>query len=178
MNTLTPSRVLLPILLALVIPEIPAVAQMAPMGMGAPTSQGAAPWPDSQPPPCIAEFLKLRENVEKAGNAAKTARDHNASREEMCKLITTFVGVEGKMVSYASANASSCGIPMQAVQQMKEGHAKTTVVRKQICSAGPQPGAVAPTLSDALGTNSFSTESPKTSRMGTFDTLTGNPLKQ
>jgi hypothetical protein len=144
------------------------------MGAG---QAGQNPWA-STPPPCVQQFLKLREAVEKQGNAAKTAREHNASREEMCKVITVFVGAEEKMVSYAAANASTCGIPPQAVQQMKVGHARTIQVKTQICSAGPQGGPVAPTLSDALGTNTLPTVDAKASRMGTFDTLTGNPLKQ
>jgi hypothetical protein len=182
MNAVTP-RVLLPILVTLGISALPASAQMAPMmgtgpmtGQG--TAQGTAPWPSNTPPPCIAEFLKLRENVEKLGLAAKNARDHNASREEMCKLVTTFVGAEGKMVNYAATNGATCGIPAQAVQQMKEGHVRTVAVRQQICTAGPQPGNVAPTLSDALGTNTFPTQNTQAKRMGTFDTLTGDPLKQ
>jgi len=177
-------------LLAALAAPVSASAQMGPMGptglgpmgpmapgpSGPPSGPGGTSgWPTGNPPPCIAEFLKLRSEVEKAGIAAKTARAHNAPREEMCKLITTFVAAEAKMVSYASANASSCGIPPPAIKQMKEGHEKTGVIRAQIC-AGPGPAA-APTLSDALGASSFALDGVK-AKSSTFNTLTGNPLKQ
>jgi hypothetical protein len=179
MKVNTPSRVLLPILVALIIPTIPASAQMAPMGVGpmGPPGAGPSPWPSNQPPPCLAEFLKLRAVVEKLGMAAKAGHDHHASREEMCKLIGTFSGAEEKMVTYAAANVSGCGIPAEAVKQMRGNHEHTVMVRNQVCAAGPTPGPVAPTLSDAL-TNTSAPPTAKAAHTGTFDTLTGNPLKQ
>lgn len=178
MKVNTSNRVLLPILVALVIPVIPASAQM-PMGVGPMGPPGGAPaqWPSSQPPPCLAEFLKLRAVTEKLGLAARAGHDHHASREEMCKLIGSFSGAEEKMVSYASANMSSCGIPPEAVKQMKAGHERTATIRNQICSAGPAPGPAVPTLSDAL-TGTSVVPASKASHTGTLDTLTGNPLKQ
>jgi hypothetical protein len=169
---------------ALLAPVSASAQMMGPMGAGpmspmapgpmGPPSGGASSWP-SNPPPCVGGFLKLRSEVEKAGLAAKAAREHKASREDMCKLITTFVAAEAKMVGYAAANASACGIPPQAIKQMQEGHVKTTAVRTQICT-GPAPAAP-PTLSDALGTSSFAIDSIK-AKSNTFNTLTGNPLKQ
>jgi hypothetical protein len=182
MNAVTLNRVLLLVLVAAAIQAIPASAQMAPMGMSpmgvAPPGGGPTQWPSSQPPPCLAAFLKLRDVVEKTGLAAKAAHEHHASREEMCKIIQTFSGSEEKMVSYAAANVTTCGIPAEAVKQMKSNHEHTVKVREQVCAAGPTAGPVAPTLSDALGTNSLAIDSIKSSRTSTFNTLTGNPLKQ
>jgi hypothetical protein len=172
MNAVTMSRALLPILAALAASVVSASAQMGPMG-GAPMGAGGA-WPSS-PPPCIAEFVKLRENVEKTGLAAKAAHDQGASREDMCKIIETFTAAEEKMVKYADLNAASCGIPAEAMKQMKGNHAHTVLIRKQVCSAGPAAAPAAPTLSDALGTNAAPTATTKNGK-GTFDTLTGNPL--
>jgi hypothetical protein len=128
-----------------------------------------------QPPPCVAEFMRLRGLVEKEGMAAKAAHDKNASREEMCKIITVFTTAEDKMVKYAEANATTCGIPADAIKQMKGNHGHTATVQKQICAAGPAPGGPPPpTLSDALGTN---TSAPTASgNKGQFETLTGNAL--
>jgi hypothetical protein len=170
MNAVMLRRALLPIVAALVFSVAPASAQMAPMG----APGGAAPWPGN-PPPCVAEFMKLRETVEKHGNAAKALQQSHPTREAMCKAIQMFTAAEEKMVNYASANAASCGIPPEAIKQMKGGHAKTMQVRQQICSAGPAPAPAAPTLSEALGTGSSPMQGPKTSK-GTFDTLTGNAL--
>jgi len=189
----TPSRALLPILAVLTVCTIPASAQMAPMSGagpswgnvpsgGAPTTSAGPAWGQpqmqpqmqpQQPPPCVAEFMQLRSNVEKYGLAAKAAHEKNASREEMCKLITTFSAAEEKMIKYAATNASSCGIPAQAVGQMKTNHEHSMMIRKQICSAGPAAGPAPPTLSDALANNPGPTS---TKGSGTYDSLTGNPL--
>jgi hypothetical protein len=175
MNAVTMSRAVLPILAALTVSVVPAFAQMAPIGMGGAPGPGAgAAWPGN-PPPCVAEFMKLRSNVEKTGLAAKAAHDKNATREEMCKLIESFTASEEKMVKYADVNATACGIPAEAVKQMKGNHSHTILIRKQVCSAGPAAAPAVPTLSDALGTNTSPTPTTKTGK-GTFDTLTGNPL--
>jgi hypothetical protein len=167
MNAVMRSRALLAMLVTL--SAGPAAAQM-PMG----SPMGMWPAQPTQPPPCVAEFTKLRDDVQKLGLAAKAAHDKNASREEMCKLITRFASAEEKMVKYAAVNAASCGIPPQAVSQMKDNHEHSAMIRKQICAAGPAAAPAAPTLSDALGT-SAPTVSAKDSK-GTFDTLTGNAL--
>ena len=121
-------------------------------------------------------MLFRSETVEKQGLAAKAGHDKNASREDMCKLITSFNAAEEKMVKYADANASSCGIPPQAVSQMKDNHVHTVAIRKQVCSAGPAAAPPAPTLSDALGTNTSAVPTSTKTGKSTFDTLTGNPL--
>jgi len=171
MNAVRTNRALLPILAVLAASVMPASAQMM-----APGPAGASPWPGNTPP-CVAEFMRLREAVEKQGLAAKAAHDKNGSREDMCKAITSFTAAEEKMVKYADANASGCGIPAQAVQQMKGNHVHTLQIRKQVCSAGPAAAPPTPTLSDALGTNpSADPVASKTGKSNTFDTLTGNPL--
>jgi hypothetical protein len=199
MNAVALSRAL-PILVAMAVGPVPALAQMwpapqgattgAPMGaptgapMGAPSgapmgapSGGApnSPWPGNAPP-CVAEFMRLRDAVQKTGLAAKAGHDKNASREEMCKLIEAFAATEEKWVKYTVTNAAGCGIPAEAVKQIKSNHEHSLLIRKQVCSAGPAPGSVAPTLSDALGTNAPTIEAKKSK--SSFETLTGNPLTQ
>jgi hypothetical protein len=194
MNAMALCRVLA-VLAALAVAPIPALAQgwPAPQGMGAPQgaplgaasaspmgAPAAAPgsaWPGNQgPPPCVAEFMRLRDVVQKSGLAAKAGHDKSASREEMCKLIGAFSEAEEKWVKYTMANAQACGIPAEAVKQIKTNHEHTAIIHKQICAAGPAAGAVAPTLSDALGTNAPTIAAKKSK--SSFETLTGNPLTQ
>jgi hypothetical protein len=138
------------------------------------------------PPPaaqqeCIGPFTALRAEVEKRGQAAKAGGEKQASREEMCKLVTEYNAAETKWVKFAEANASKCGIPKPIIQQLKAVHAKTADGQKKLCSAGPAGGpAAAPTLSDALGTATLPTREPEKKRKpgGTLDTLTGNALGQ
>jgi hypothetical protein len=105
----------------------------------------STPWP-ANPPPCVAEFMRLRDGVQKTGLAAKAGHDKNASREEMCKLIETFTAAEDKWVKYTVDNAAVCGIPAEAVKQIKTNHEHTLLILRQVCSAGPAPGAVSPDI--------------------------------
>jgi hypothetical protein len=135
------------------------------------------PQPQQQEePPCIKEFMKLRNDTEKKGAAIRAASEHKASPQEACKLFTVFTAAEAKLIKYAADNAAWCGIPPQAVQQMKQGHAKATEMRTKICRVAAAPAVPqGPSLSDALGTSTPDADNIKTGR-GTFDTLTGTPL--
>lgn len=129
-------------------------------GMGAPGGGGV--------PPCMAEFAKLREEVERRGKIAKNAGEHHAARDEVCKNITSFAEAETKWVKYTETNVQNCGIPVQIVNQLKQMHSNTEQAKQRICNA---PAAAGPSLSDALGTS----RAPDAIKMGngTLDTLTG-----
>lgn len=124
-------------------------------------------------PPCMAEFAKLREEVEKRGKIAKAAGEHHAGREEMCRDITGFADAESRWVKYTEANVQGCSIPVQIVSQLKQMHSNTEQARQRICNA---PAAAGPSLSDALGTTRPSPDSIKMGN-GTLDTLTGPAIR-
>lgn len=133
-------------------------------GMGGGMGGGA-------PPPCLAEFSKLREDVEKRGMAAKTAGQRKASREDMCKFISSYADAEAKWVKYSDTNAQSCGIPPQIVSQLKQVHTNTEQTRQKVCAAGPSS---APTLSDALLSSASTPRAADAKKKaGALDTLTG-----
>jgi hypothetical protein len=119
----------------------------------------------------MAEFTKLREEVEKKGMAAKAAGQKKVGREEMCKYVSSYADAEAKWVKFTVSNIQTCGIPPQIADQLKQVHSNTEQTKQKICAAGP--AAAAPSLSDALmSTRTTTTESTK-SGSGTFDTLTG-----
>ena len=64
-------------------------------GFGGPPPPGAQGGGGGGVPPCILEFTRLREDVEKKGKAAKAASEHKATREEMCKHVTVFARPRG-----------------------------------------------------------------------------------
>ncbi len=131
------------------------------------------------PPPCLAEFVKLRQDVEKKGAAAKTAGEHKATREEMCKHVTVYAAAEAKWVKFTETNLTACGIPPQVAQQLKQVHSRTEQTREKICAAGPAAGPGAPpSLADALGTTRLPTPDTAKTGGGTFDTLTGNAIQR
>jgi len=144
-------------------------AQMAPMGGG---GGGGAP-------PCMSDFLPLRQEAETRAAAIKKAADSKAPRPQVCKLFTVFSDAEAKVVAFVEKNQSWCGIPPQAVAQMKANHLRTLDTKTKICSAGigeVAPGPRGPNLGEALGVRALPTPESFSSGQGTFDTLTGNPL--
>jgi hypothetical protein len=131
-------------------------------------------------PPCMAEFGKLREDVEKKGMAAKAAGQRKVSREEMCKHITAYSSAELKWVKFSETNITSCGIPAEVVQQLKQVHNNTEQTKGKICAAGPAAGGGGgpPSLADALGTTRLPTPETTKSGSGTLDTLTGSAIQR
>ncbi len=148
----------------------PSAAQM-PWPGDPPQSGAAAPWPGERaaPPvmggprpapmgggigggtPCMAEFIKLREDVEKKGMAAKVAGQKKVGREEMCKYVTTYAEAEATWVRFTESNVQTCGIPSQIVIQLKQVHANTEQTKQKICTAGPAGGAApGPVMDDRL----------------------------
>jgi len=135
-----------------------------------------APGPAQEPPPCVKEFLSLRNDAQKKAQAIQAASERKAPPAEACKLFTSFSAAESKMIKYAQENTVWCGIPPNVVDDMKKSHVRTTELRTQVCRAAAAPRRPAgPSLSDALSAPIPSAGNIKPGR-GTFDTLTGTPL--
>jgi hypothetical protein len=143
---------------------------------GAPPA-GPSPFavPGQAPPqgqhPCDG-FMPLRAEAEKNASLIRAASDRKAPREEVCAAFQRFAASEAKMVKFLETNQKLCGVPPDAIKQVKANHAKTLDIRKRVCQPGASPGG--PSLSDALG-GPVVPDAPKPGR-GTFDTLTGSPL--
>ena len=147
-----------------------------------PQQSQQAPWSQQAPPQqaqeeCAKNFGQLREDAQKKANALQNASKNKVSPKVACGLFNAFSAAELRMIKYAQANTTKCGVPPQAVDQMKTQHQKTDDIRGKVCQAAAQQpaGPVAPSLSDALTAPIANSENIKTGR-GTFDTLTGTPL--
>ena len=155
------------------------VAQFPPVGGQQPAAQSPpAAAPQQGPPPCVAEFFKLRNDTEKKGVALRAASERHATPKEACGLFNTFTAAEAKLIKYATDNSVWCSIPNEVIENLKAGHTKAMEIRAKVCEAANRPQAAAPhqpTLSDALGAPVPDAGNIKTGR-GTFDTLTGSPL--
>jgi hypothetical protein len=150
---------------AVVLPAAagPAVAQFPP---------GA-----QQEPPCIKDFARLRDDAAKKAQAIRAANEHKVDAKTACHLFNAFSVAEEKLIKYADANATWCGIPGQIVKQMKQAHVKTNQIRTRVCQvAAAPPRPPGPSLSDSLGAPVPDAKNIKPDRGGTFDTLTGSPL--
>ncbi len=129
------------------------------------------------PPQCMKDFVPLRDDATKKAAAIRAASERKVPPAEACSLFKVFVAAEAKVIKYARDNATWCGIPPDAIAQMKKNHDHSLALRTQVCkvAAAPQRPA-APSLSDALGApNAAAPDTIKPGR-GTFDTLTGTPL--
>jgi len=165
-----------PILVALVVALAGEAGAQMPPGVGVMgPGLGMAP---AQEPPCIKDFVALRQEAEKRAAAIKAGMEKKVPREEACKLFQAFAAAEIKLIKFSESSAMSCGIPPQAIAQMKAGHERTTKARTQVCAAGPAGKPAAPSLSDALGTSSAPIPEVSKGTGGTFDTLTGNALSK
>jgi hypothetical protein len=138
-----------------------------------PTTPGP---PQGEPPPCVKEFLSLRDAASKKAAEIRVASERHASANVACQLFNSFSAAEAKMMKYAEENSVWCGIPAQVLTGIKNQHNKTTEIRAKVCQAAAAPPRPAgPSLSDALTAPVPDSNNIKTGR-GTFDTLTGTPL--
>ena len=156
-------------------------APMTPMGAPAMAPGGGMMSPmggGGQVPPCAAVLNKLHSEAEKRGAEAKAGQEKHVSREELCKLVTNLVAAEGKFTNAAEKEARNCGIPPEALKQMKAGHEHLVKVRTALCTAAP--GAGPPSLAEALGTDKLpldETEKANVKRGGVLDSMTGAPIR-
>jgi len=151
-------------------------ACLMPFGMATAAAQFQPAAPQQEPPPCVQEFMKLRDDAGKKAAAIRTASARKAPAQEACGLFNAFSAAEAKMVKYAEDNSVWCGIPPQVIAGIKQQHVKTVEIRTKVCqAAAAQPRPAGPSLSDAFGAPVTDSNNIKTGR-GTFDTLTGTPL--
>jgi hypothetical protein len=133
-----------------------------------------------QEPPCIQQFVKLRNDAAskaKKIEAASKAKQ-KPSVQVACRLFRSFSSAEAKLIKYAVENRTGCGIPEQVIDQMKKSHSRTNQTRSRVCQAAAAPARPrGPSLSDALGNDVPNAGNIKSGH-GTFDTLTGTPLGQ
>lgn len=142
-------------------------------GFGAP--MGAA---QQQEPPCLKDFVKLRTDTEKKRGAIEQAGKKKVGPAVACRLFNEYSASEVKLIKFVSSNAEKCGMPKELLENLNKGHAQTVQIRTRVCEvAAAPPKPAGPTLSDAL--NAPVPDSSNVRRgHGTFDTLSGSPLKR
>lgn len=137
------------------------------------------PWQQQQqqvPPQggrCAA-FIPMKAEAEKTIVALNAAQQKKAPREEFCQLFQRLSNVTGKMVKFLEQNKMQCGVPSEAIVSVRNDHNRSLTMRKNACASGP--AAAPPSLSEVLGSPVLPDSSTVRPNMGTFETLTGNPL--
>jgi hypothetical protein len=158
------------------MPGMPGSPGMSP-GAGSPFGQA----PQQGPPPACQQLMAVRDETQKHGQALSAAGKKKAPPEEICKLFKVFIAAETKMVKGLEDLQATCGVPADAIKQVKAQHAQATQMAKQVCDVAAQGAArpAGPSLSDALGTTPLVPDTSATKRgAGTFDTLEGSPLSR
>ncbi len=158
----------------------------APAPASFPAGGGASPF--AAPPTqsgaidnCMKQFMPMREEAEKRGKLLKAASDRRAGPDVACKLMTSFIQAELKMMKFVEANAARCEIPPQIGEQLKTGHKRSEEMLTKICNAAANmknQASAGPSFADVLGSAASIPEASATKKSGgtTFDTLSGNAL--
>lgn len=142
-------------------------------GFGAP--MGAA---RQQEPPCFKEFTQLSQDAAKKRSAIEQAGKKKVGPAVACRLFNDYAASEAKLIKYVSANTAACGMPKDLLDNLNKGHAQTTQIRTRVCEvAAAPPKPAGPSLSDALSAPVPDSSNVKRGH-GTFDTLSGSPLKR
>lgn len=149
------------------------IAALTLAGTAGPT---AAQFGQPQQPPCLKDFIALRNAAVAKAKAVRAAQKRKVPLKEACRLLGAFTSAQEKMLTYAKKNAAWCGIPPQIIKEIEAGHAGAAKARTRVCKlAANPPRPRGPTLSDALGGGVPDANNIRTGS-GTFDTLTGTPL--
>lgn len=172
--------------------SVPAPAPMepaAPMSPAMPAPNFSSPAPAARPGPqvdCQSDVNALRADVETSGKAIQAASKKKASPVEVCPLFRRYATAEAKFVGYLDKNQTACGVPADAIKQIKGNHNKTLATRDKVCKVAAQAeqgGGAAPApppqghLSSGLGLQNSLPSTAGTKPGGVFDTLGGNALR-
>jgi hypothetical protein len=153
------------------------VGPAAPGPATGPAMGPGGPGPSAGMPPCMSQFLPMRAEAEKRAGALQAGINKKKAPPEICQLFRSFSEAEAKVVKFATTNQTGCGIPPDAVAQMKKNHAKTNEVRDRVCNVAEKPQQPAgPNLGEALGFGSLPNAETTRAGTGTLDSLSGNPL--
>jgi hypothetical protein len=90
-------------------------------------------------PPCLPEFLRLRNDVETKARTARPPEGENPAAG-LCKFFSRFADAEERWTRYTESNAQSCRIPVPIVSQLTLLHANIEQARHQIGGGTADPG--------------------------------------
>jgi hypothetical protein len=106
-----------------------AVDPATPGGAGMAATGGFRP-PDS----CLKEFTPLRDETARRAKLIKAATEHRFAPGEACQLVHNYELAQTKMIDYAVAHASACGIPVKITDQLRANHENTLALMRKVCT--------------------------------------------
>ncbi|MGY3448124.1 hypothetical protein ACVILH_000466 [Bradyrhizobium sp. USDA 4353] len=101
-----------------------------------PAGQGGAGVAGFRPPEsCVKDFTPLRDETARRAKLLKAATERRFAPGEACQLVHDYELAQTKMIDFAVAHASSCGIPAKITDQLKANHENTLAVMRKVCTA-------------------------------------------
>ncbi|WP_316158096.1 MULTISPECIES: hypothetical protein [unclassified Bradyrhizobium] len=108
----------------------------APPQRAAPAVPGGVGAAGFRPPEtCLKEFTPLRDETARRAKLLKAATERRFAPGEACQLVHDYELAQTKMIDYAVAHASLCGIPPKITDQLKANHENTLAVMRKVCTA-------------------------------------------
>jgi len=88
------------------------------------------------PESCLKEFTPLRDETARRAKLIKAATEqHRVPQGEACQLVHDYELAQTKMIDYAVAHASTCGIPPKITDQLRANHENTLALMRKLCTA-------------------------------------------
>ena len=88
------------------------------------------------PESCLREFTPLRDETARRAKLIKAATEqHRVPANEACQLVHDYELAQTKMIDYAVAHASMCGIPPKITDQLRANHENTLALMRKLCTA-------------------------------------------
>ncbi|CAL79756.1 hypothetical protein BRADO6104 [Bradyrhizobium sp. ORS 278] len=112
-----------------------------------PAAPGGAAMSGFRPPEsCLKEFTPLRDEAARRAQLLKMSPGRRFAPGEACRLVHDYELAQNKMLDYAVAHASTCGIPAKITDQLKANHENTLTVMRKVCTVtwNVAPGGLRP----------------------------------
>ncbi|WP_315721797.1 MULTISPECIES: hypothetical protein [unclassified Bradyrhizobium] len=121
-----------------------------------PAAPGGATAGGFRPPEgCLKEFTPLRDEAARRAKLLKAATERRIAPGEACRLVHDYELAQTKMIAFAVAHASMCGIPAKITDQLKANHESTLTVMRKVCTVtwnfAPDAGAGSPSTGGSAG---------------------------
>jgi hypothetical protein len=107
-------------------------APVAQPGMAAPSGADQAV--------CTIELTQLSRNVDSLRAAARAATERKAKRTEVCQYLTGMAQAATRLIRFADASGSACGLAPGAMAQIKGDGERAIGACRQICILEPVAG--------------------------------------
>jgi hypothetical protein len=103
---------------------------------------------------CTIELTQLSQDVENLRAAARAATERKAKRKEICKYLTEMAQAATRLVRFAGASGSTCGLAPGTMAQIRGEGERAIGACRQICILEPVAGRlddVPPTFATPVG---------------------------